>query len=86
MSRRIIAAMAGTLYVVGTPIGNVEDLTPRARGVLGDVDVIACEDTRRTGLLLARLGVEAPRLLSFFQGNEARRVPERVPRCSEARS
>lgn len=68
--------MAGTLFVVGTPIGNLEDLTPRARRVLGEVDVIACEDTRRTGLLLSRLGVDRPRLVSFFEGNQARRVPE----------
>jgi 16S rRNA (cytidine1402-2'-O)-methyltransferase len=44
--------------------------------VLGEVDVIACEDTRRTGSLLSRSGVVGPRLLSFFAGNEARRLPE----------
>ena len=48
-----------TLYVVAMPIGNLEDLTPRARQVLGDVDMIAAEDTRRTGQLLSRIGVEA---------------------------
>jgi 16S rRNA (cytidine1402-2'-O)-methyltransferase len=65
----------GTLYVVGTPIGNLEDLSDRARRVLGSVDVVAAEDTRRTGRLLAGFGVRA-RLVSFFEANEARRVLE----------
>jgi 16S rRNA (cytidine1402-2'-O)-methyltransferase len=65
--------------VVGTPIGNLEDLSARARRVLGEVDVIACEDTRRTGRLLAAAGVaRRPRLVSFFEGNETARVPELV--------
>lgn len=69
----------GTLFVVGTPIGNLEDLSDRARRVLGEVDVIACEDTRRTGRLLAAAGVSRrPRLVSHFEGNEAVRVPELV--------
>jgi len=68
---------AGTLYLVGTPIGNLEDLTDRARRVLGEVDVVAAEDTRRTGRLLASIGVSV-RLLSFFEGNEAGRTGEVV--------
>jgi 16S rRNA (cytidine1402-2'-O)-methyltransferase len=71
-------AVAGTLFVVGTPIGNVEDMTARARRVLGEVDLIACEDTRRTGLLVSRLGIDRPRMVSFFQGNEARRLGDVV--------
>ncbi len=71
----MIWAMSGTLLVVGTPIGNLEDLSVRARRVLGEVAVVACEDTRRTGRLLERIGVRA-RLLSYFEGNEAARVPE----------
>lgn len=63
--------------MVGTPIGNLEDLSERARRVLGQVDVVAAEDTRRTGRLLAVIGVRS-RLLSFFEANEARRVPEIV--------
>jgi 16S rRNA (cytidine1402-2'-O)-methyltransferase len=71
--------VSGTLFVVGTPIGNLEDLSDRARRVLGEVDVVACEDTRRTGRLLAAAGVaRRPRLVSHFEGNEAARVPELV--------
>jgi 16S rRNA (cytidine1402-2'-O)-methyltransferase len=71
-----MAAVAGTLWLVGTPIGNLEDVTERARRVLAEVDLIACEDTRRTRGLLSHLGIRAPRMVSLFEGNEARRVPE----------
>lgn len=67
--------MGGTLYVVGTPIGNLADLTERARAVLASVDLVACEDTRRTGRLLAHVGVEVP-MRSFFAGNESERTDE----------
>lgn len=66
---------AGVLYLVGTPIGNLADLSPRARLVLEQVDRIACEDTRHSGQLLARLGIRRP-LLSFHQHNQATRLPE----------
>jgi 16S rRNA (cytidine1402-2'-O)-methyltransferase len=52
--------VAGTLHVVATPIGNLEDLSPRAQGVLASVLLIACEDTRRTAKLLARYELEVP--------------------------
>ena len=66
----------GTLYVVGTPIGNLEDLSPRARRVLERADRIGCEDTRHSGLLLSRLGIRGRRLLSFHAHNEAARLPQ----------
>ena len=55
----------GTLWLVGTPIGNLGDLAPRAREVLSDVDLVACEDTRRTGRLLQGLDLRTP-MVSFF--------------------
>ncbi|HEV3475316.1 MAG TPA: 16S rRNA (cytidine(1402)-2'-O)-methyltransferase [Actinomycetota bacterium] len=68
--------MAGTLWLVGTPIGNLGDLTERARDVLARADVIACEDIRRTRGLLSHLGIAGAKLISFNDGNERRRVPE----------
>ncbi|HEY7283485.1 MAG TPA: 16S rRNA (cytidine(1402)-2'-O)-methyltransferase [Actinomycetota bacterium] len=76
----------GTLFVVGTPIGNLGDATERSREVLGSVDVIAAEDTRRTGSLLARLGVERPRFVSLFEGNERERTVELVGELRAGRS
>jgi len=73
---------AGTLYVVATPIGNVADLTLRAIHVLGLVDAVACEDTRVTGALLARLGLHKP-LVALHEHNErvaAAGVVERLAR------
>jgi 16S rRNA (cytidine1402-2'-O)-methyltransferase len=78
---------AGVLYLVGTPIGNMGDLSPRARQVLAGADRIACEDTRRSGLLLHQLGLRqrepaadgatrAARLVSFHQHNQTSRIPE----------
>jgi 16S rRNA (cytidine1402-2'-O)-methyltransferase len=67
--------MPGRLTVCPTPIGNLEDLSPRARRALVEADLIACEDTRRTGLLYDRLALERPRLVSYHDGNEAERAP-----------
>jgi 16S rRNA (cytidine1402-2'-O)-methyltransferase len=68
-------ARPGTLFVVATPIGNVDDLSPRARETLAQVHVVACEDTRHAGQLLTRLGISA-RLVSLHEHNEERRLPE----------
>ena len=66
---------AGTLFVVATPIGNIDDISLRARTVLGAAELIAAEDTRHTGKLLSRLGI-AGKLLSCHEHNEAARVPQ----------
>ena len=62
-----------TLYVVATPLGNLQDLTARAVEVLRSVDTVAAEDTRRSGILLAHIGA-SPRLLSFHAHSPARRI------------
>jgi len=73
--------MQGTLFIVGTPIGNLEDLTPRAARILREVDVVAAEDTRSAKTLLAHAdagGGANPvrRVISYFEGNEAERFAE----------
>jgi 16S rRNA (cytidine1402-2'-O)-methyltransferase len=67
--------MAGTLYIVATPIGNLEDITYRAVRVLSEVEVIACEDTRRTQTLLNHYGIRK-KLLSYHEHNERERAAE----------
>src|ERR1700689_5539446 len=69
----------GILYVVATPIGNPDDISAPAVPVPADVGLIACEDTRRTGQLLARHQIGTP-TISHFEHNEERGVPERVAR------
>lgn len=73
----------GALYVVGTPIGNLDDLTERARRVLSGVDRVYAEDTRRTGRLLEQLAGSRPELRSLHDHNEARRTDELTAALSE---
>jgi len=73
---------ASTLYLVATPIGNLEDITLRALRVLRECDVVAAEDTRRTGQLLKHFAITKP-LLSYFQFNEARRSEEIIERLRQ---
>jgi 16S rRNA (cytidine1402-2'-O)-methyltransferase len=72
----------GKLVLCGTPIGNLDDLSPRAAGILAAADVVACEDTRRTRKLLTHTGVRARELVSYHEGNERRRAPALVTRIS----
>jgi 16S rRNA (cytidine1402-2'-O)-methyltransferase len=69
----------GTLYLVASPIGNLEDITLRALRTLKECDVVAAEDTRRTGQLLQHFGIAKP-MLSYFRFNEARRSEEILAR------
>jgi len=70
------AAGAGRLVLVATPVGNLGDLSPRARAALADADLICSEDTRRTGRLLAHAGVTGARLAVCNEHTEAARIPE----------
>lgn len=73
------ALQPGTLYLVATPIGNLEDITLRALRVLRECNIVAAEDTRRTGQLLKHFEISKP-LLSYFQFNEAKRSEEIIER------
>jgi 16S rRNA (cytidine1402-2'-O)-methyltransferase len=70
--RRLMELEAGTLYVIATPIGNLGDITERARHCLAAVDIVACEDTRHSGVLLQHLGL-SKLLVSVHEHNEAAR-------------
>jgi 16S rRNA (cytidine1402-2'-O)-methyltransferase len=74
--------VSGRLVVCPTPIGNLEDVTLRVLSALRDADVVACEDTRRTRVLLERYGVQAT-LVSYHEHNEAARASELVRRMGE---
>ncbi len=79
MAMNAYPAGAGVLFVVATPIGNPADLSPRATQVLATADCVVCEDTRRTGAMLAAHQIRRP-MISYFEHNEARRIPEIVRR------
>lgn len=66
--------MTGKLILCGTPIGNLEDMSPRAERSLKEADVVACEDTRRTRKLLTHFGIRAKDLVVYYEGNERRQA------------
>ncbi len=77
--------MGGILYVVATPIGNLADLTQRAAQVLGEVDLVACEDTRQTRKLLSHCNLRTP-TVSYHEHNEASRAPQLLGKLSQGAS
>ena len=79
------AESSGTLYVVGTPIGNLDDLSSRARNVLGDVDLIAAEDTRRTRGLLSSINLNTT-LIAYHEHNERQQTPALIARLQKGES
>ncbi|MFI5314375.1 MAG: 16S rRNA (cytidine(1402)-2'-O)-methyltransferase [Myxococcota bacterium] len=81
MSDTTVGDARGTVYLVATPIGNLDDLSPRAVRVLREVELIACEDTRHTALLCQRFEIATARV-SLHAHNEARRVPELLARLA----
>src|SRR5579862_5359449 len=72
----------GRLYLVATPIGNLEDITVRALRLLGEADLIACEDTRHTAKLLQHYGISKA-TISYHEHNEAARAVELVARLEQ---
>lgn len=73
------------LYLVPTPIGNLEDITLRALRILKEVDLVACEDTRTSGVLLSHYDIETPRT-SFHEHNESRKAPQLIEQMQAGRS
>ncbi len=81
MASETVKETGGTLFVVATPLGNLDDLTFRSVKCLKEVDLIACEDTRRTSKLLNHLGIKKP-LISCFEHNEVARIDELLGRIA----
>jgi 16S rRNA (cytidine1402-2'-O)-methyltransferase len=80
-----MAVDSGKLYLVPTPIGNVGDITQRALETLREVDLVACEDTRHSGVLLKRLGLKK-KLISYHDFNEARRAGQLLTKIRQGMS
>ncbi len=75
----------GTCYIVGTPIGNLEDITFRAVRILQTVDLIAAEDTRHTGKLLQHFQIKTPQI-SYYEHNQQRRIPEILAKLTQGKT
>lgn len=73
----------GIVYVVATPIGNLEDASPRSKRILSEVDIVAAEDTRTARRLLDHYNIAGKRIVSYFEGNEASRSVELLQRLAE---
>ena len=80
-----LTPLPGHLYVVATPIGNLADLTERARAILGSVDLVACEDTRTTGAMLVRYGLHRE-LTAYHDHNEAEAADRLAEQISRGKS
>lgn len=78
--------MAGTLFLISTPIGNLEDLTPRAIKTLETVDLIAVEDTRRTRKLLAHFKIKGKKMIPYHDHNAARQIPKLIAQLKKGES
>ena len=76
----------GNLYIVATPIGNLQDISKRAIETLKAANAILCEDTRRTGILLKSLGIEFKKLVSYYEENEIQRIPQVISFLKEGGS
>lgn len=77
--------IGGTLYLVPTPIGNLSDMTARAAEILRDADIVACEDTRHTRILLTHLGIERP-VVSYHEHNKKEAGPKLIDALREGKS
>lgn len=84
-SNASLTPQPGHLYVVATPIGNLADLSDRARAILDRVDLVACEDTRTTGLLFARLGMKR-KLIAYHNHNEAAAAEQIAQQVADGQS
>ena len=82
---KVSAANRAALYLVGTPIGNLEDITLRALRILKEVDLIACEDTRQTAKLLTHYGIQT-RTISYHEHNELTRSAELIMHMEQGKS